>query len=126
MTLHHHALPRLARALFWLALVVAFVMALLPAPPQVLANDKSQHMLAFVVLTALMGIGWPRLAAWRIALPMAVVGALIEIAQWAFPMLHRDPDIADWYADMVAVGVVLLIITLIRAGLHARGANPAE
>jgi VanZ family protein len=126
MTLHHHGVPRLARALFLLALITAFVMALLPAPPQVMANDKSQHMLAFVVLTALMGIGWPRLALWRIALPMALVGALIEIAQWAFPALHRDADIADWYADMIAVGVVLLVIALIRAGLRARSPKPAE
>lgn len=126
MSSNHQALPTMARILFWLALIFAFVMALLPAPPQVLADDKSQHMLAFVVLTALIGIGWPRLPIWRIVAIMAFFGAAIEVAQGAFPALNRDADIADWYADMAAVIGVLVVLALVRAGLRRRGPEPAE
>ena len=66
-----------ARILFWAALLFAFVMATLPQPPLVVAtSDKVQHMLAFAALTLLMGLGWPRLALWRILVAMALIPRL--------------------------------------------------
>ena len=117
-----------ARLLFWAALVGAFVMALLPQPPVLPGEptDKVQHMLAFGTLTMLMGVGWPRLALWRIALVMAALGALIEAAQWTFPELNRIAELQDWYADMIAVGAILLALALARAGLRDRSPEPAE
>lgn len=122
---HHRPLARIVRLLFWLALVTAFVMATLPAPPTLLSNDKSQHMLAFAVLTLLLGLGWPRLALWRIAVQMGVFGALIEVVQM-IPELGRDADIADWRADMYAVIAVLLLVGLLRSGTRGRNPEPAE
>lgn len=123
---HHRPLARIVRLLFWLALVFAFVMATLPAPPQVLADDKSQHMLAFGVLTALMGLGWPGFALWRIAVVMGVFGALIELVQLMIPQLGREADIADWRADMYAVFAVLLVLGLLRSGRRRRDPEPAK
>lgn len=121
---HHRPLARTVRLLFWLSLVAAFVMATLPAPPTLIENDKSQHMLAFGVMTLLLGLGWPRLALWRIAALMAVFGALIEVVQM-IPELGRDADIADWRADMIAVFAVLLPLALLRSGLRNRSPEPA-
>jgi VanZ family protein len=117
-----------ARILFFAALVFALVMSLLPKPPVLPGDptDKVQHMLAFGTLTLLMGIGWPTRALWRIAIDMAVLGALIEVAQWVFPRLNRVADTRDWYADMIAAGAMLLLLALIRAGLRARSPEPAE
>jgi hypothetical protein len=115
-----------ARILFWAALLFAFVMATLPQPPLVVAtSDKVQHMLAFAALTLLMGLGWPRLALWRILVTMALIGALIEVVQ-TIPELHRDADVADWWADMGAVAAILLPLALVRAGRRRRDPAPAE
>lgn len=126
MIFHDQALPKLARASFWAALLFAFVMAVMPVPPvTVEANDKVQHMLAFATLTLLMGVGWPRLPLWRILVTMGLFGALIEVVQM-IPELHRDAELADWWADMLAVSAVLLPIALLRSGLRRRNPEPAE
>ncbi len=105
--------PRLeltARALFWAALVFAFVMAVLPQPPQlpVETTDKVQHITAFAVLTLLLTLGYRRLEAFRIVIAMGLFGAFIEIVQ-LIPELNRTADIADWLADMAAVVVMLTL-----------------
>jgi hypothetical protein len=46
-------------------------------------------------------------------LALAAVGALIEIVQ-AISVLHRDCDIYDWYADVAAIVLGLVIATAIR------------
>lgn len=101
-------MTKLARTLFWAALVFAFVMAILPQPPQLPGEptDKFQHMLAFGTLTLLLTAGYPRLALWRVVLVMAAFGAAIEVVQ-LIPALNRTGDVADWWADMGAVAVVL-------------------
>ncbi|ODP38070.1 VanZ family protein [Sphingomonas turrisvirgatae] len=117
-----------ARILFWAALLFALVMSLLPQPPvlPMQPTDKVQHMLAFGTLTLLLSIGWPRLAWWSTAIVMGIFGALIEAAQWALPTLNRVADVQDWYADMIAVGAVLLVLGLIRSGRNRRDPEPAE
>lgn len=117
-----------ARILFVAALIFAVVMSLLPHPPVLPGEptDKVQHMLAFGTLTLLMGIGWPRLPLWSVAIVMAALGALIEVVQWSFPTLNRVAEVQDWYADMIAAGAMLLIVALIRPGLRGRSPEPAE
>ena len=101
---------RLFAAAFWIALLFALVMALLPKPPQLPGNptDKVQHILAFATLTVLASAAYPRLRWWRILLGLAAFGALIEICQ-AIPMLHRGASLADWIADCAAVAAVLAL-----------------
>ena len=100
-----------ARAIFWAAVAFAFVMAILPHPPQVPGepNDKIQHITAFATLSLLASIAYPRAGLLRLLGSLSAFGALIEFVQ-AIPALHRDSDVLDWIADTVAVIVVLLLV----------------
>ncbi|MEP7221482.1 MAG: hypothetical protein ABI673_02315 [Novosphingobium sp.] len=106
---------RIAAAAFWLALVFAVTMALLPHPPELAADkfgDKFHHMLAFSVLAGLAATAFPRTPPWRMVEHLSFLGAMIEVAQ-AIPALHRDCDIRDWVADTVAV----IVVTALAHGL---------
>jgi hypothetical protein len=100
---------------FWSALLIAFILALLPKPPHFPGepSDKVQHIFAFTVLAALGRAAYPGEAALKLAVGLSAFGALIEIFQ-GIPVLHRDPEILDWIADTGAVLVVLAIAGLIR------------
>lgn len=106
---------RLLPFAFWAALLFAFVMAVLPKPPQLPGqpSDKIQHILAFAVLAALAAAAYPRARLIRILLLLSAFGALIELVQ-TVPALHRDGDWIDWVADTVAAAVVLLLAGLVR------------
>lgn len=106
---------RLARTLFWAAALFAFVMAVLPHPPQVPGepNDKIQHMLAFTTLALLGSWAFAKTAPWKLLLWLSLFGAAIEGVQ-GIPALHRDSELLDWVADTAAVVVVLLLIALVR------------
>ena len=108
-------------ALFWAALSFAFVMAVLPHPPELPGDpsDKVQHIMAFTALTALALAAFPRTSPVRIGLWLAAFGALIEFVQM-IPALYRDASVLDWLADCAAVLVILLIGTPIRRYLLAR------
>jgi VanZ family protein len=105
----------LIRIAFWLALIFAVTMALLPKPPEVMGDvgDKYQHMLAFACLTVLASFGYPHARPLRIAERLSFVGALIEVLQ-SIPVLQRDCQIMDWVADTGAILVTLVVITLVR------------
>jgi len=113
---------RSLRALFWLALVFAVTMALLPHPPELLidsAGDKVEHMLAFSVLALLGSVAFPQISLARLGERLSFLGALVEVFQ-SIPALHRDCDVRDWLADTLAIIVILLIVNALRA-LRLRG-----
>ena len=104
------------RVLFWLALVFAVVMAVLPSPPHLPIDrfgDKFAHMLAFGTLSGLAAFGFSPEVRWRVAERLSFVGALIEVVQ-GIPALHRDSDIRDWIADTLAIIVVMAIAALLQ------------
>lgn len=109
---------RIVRGVFFAAAAFALVMALLPKPPSLPLSpgDKVLHMLAFATLGALAAIGWHKAPVLWLFGGLAAFGGFIEIAQ-AIPMLHRDAQWSDWFADMAAG---LLALTLVRAVLPAR------
>lgn len=94
--------------LFWLALCLTLVMALVPRPPvgALGLNDKLQHMAAFAVLSLLAWLAFPRQRLRVLFLALAAIGGLIEILQM-IPALHRDADVKDWIADCLAIAAVL-------------------
>lgn len=105
-------LIRVARLIFLATLIGVLYFAWMPAPPTLLKSDKSQHMLAFAVLTILFHMAWPRWN-WRASLLwFGLLGALIEVVQ-AIPALHRDCDIKDWFADMAAVLGALAVVAVV-------------
>jgi VanZ family protein len=108
------------RAAFWAALCFAFVMAVLPHPPEVPGepNDKVQHIIAFATLAALGSFAYPRIALLRLLAGLSLFGAFIEVVQ-AIPALQRDSDIWDWVADTAAVAAVLALVWLWRRAARA-------
>lgn len=124
-----HQNPRFLRAvrlLFWLALVFAVVMAVLPMPPKLAIDsygDKFAHMLAFSVLTGLAALGFPAAPRWRMAERLSFLGALIEVTQ-SIPALYRDCDIRDWIADTLSIVVVMAVMRTILP--RQRGAETAS
>ncbi len=95
-----------------LSLLVAAVIAVLtltpiPAPPlgPVENSDKVYHVLAFAGLAfpvAFLRPGWM-----LVALPIqAAFGGLIEIIQ---PFVGRDCSLADWIADLIGLGLGVVI-----------------
>ena len=109
-----------ARAAFWTAASFAFVMAVLPHPPEVPGepNDKVQHIIAFATLAALGTFAYPRITLVRLLAGLSLFGAFIEVVQ-AIPALHRDCDIWDWVADTIAVAVVLGLVWWRRSAASA-------
>lgn len=106
---------RAAIVLFWLALVGATTLAILPQPPRLPTDDfgdKFNHMLAFATMAGLAALAWPRAPRLRVIERLSFLGAMIEVVQ-SIPGLHRDCDIRDWIADTVAVVVVMAIAALI-------------
>lgn len=97
---------RVFRVIFWVALATTLFFAWYPKPPMLLSSDKSQHELAFAVLAVGWTLAWPQARWWVVALALAGLGGLIEIVQM-IPVLHRDADINDWYADVAAILLAL-------------------
>ena len=97
--------------IFWTAACFAFVMAILPHPPEVPGepSDKVQHITAFATLAALGSFAYPATGLLQLLVRLSLFGALIEVVQ-AIPALHRDSDVLDWIADTAAVTVVLLVV----------------
>jgi VanZ family protein len=111
------------RLLFWAAALFAFVMAVLPHPPELPGepSDKIQHAAAFATLGVLGAWAYAGAALLQLLAGLSLFGAFIEVVQ-AIPALHRDSDIKDWIADTLAAGLVLLLIRWkrLRRGREAR------
>ena len=105
-----HRLP-IPRLLFWAAASFAFVMAVLPQPPEVpgAPSDKVQHIAAFATLGLLGAWAYARTSWLKLAALLSLFGAVIELVQ-AIPALHRDSDVIDWIADTIAAGAALLLV----------------
>ena len=103
------------RTIFWIALAVSLAAALNPKPPHFegAPGDKVQHIIAFLVLTAMALAAYPQAKRWAQALALSGFGALIEFLQM-IPALHRSSELMDWVADSGAVLVVILLSAMLR------------
>jgi hypothetical protein len=103
--------------LFWLAVIGATVLSLMPAPPLpdpwFSAADKVEHAVAYAVLF-LLG----RQAAYRhrpLALALVALGAAIEVAQGTLTAT-RTAEWLDFVADALGIAFGYLIAMLIEGG----------
>jgi VanZ family protein len=103
----------LTRILFWSAAAFAFVMAVIPRPPELPGHpsDKLQHIVAFLVLAILGEWAYPHIRKRYLLLGLAAFGAIIEVVQ-GLPFVGRDRDPLDWIADMGAAFTVFAIVAL--------------
>lgn len=98
--------PALSRACFIVALIVIFIMAMIPLPEVLNAfsfQDKLEHCAAFLVLMLLGWRSWPG-SPGTIAGGLLLYGVLIELAQHFFT-LNRVGDPWDVVAD--ASGLII-------------------
>jgi VanZ family protein len=95
------------RLLLGLALVVATLFALNPAPaglPGIPFADKVAHLATYLVLAALVDAGWPQTGfTWRKWLLLLVYGLAIELVQSTIP--SRDFSLADLAANLAGVAL---------------------
>lgn len=77
--------------------------------------DKWLHGVAFATIALLTAFAFPRIAPWRLLLPLIVLGALTELAQFT-PGLSREPSWLDFAANVIAIVATLLVVALIRHG----------
>jgi VanZ family protein len=103
--------PRLWLSVGWLAVAMAIVVCLMPSdrlpqPPSL--NDKSEHILCYLLLSCWFAGIYPRGRYWLIALGLAVMGVLIEFAQGA---MHygRQADPYDVVANCTGILIGLLL-----------------
>ena len=112
------------RTIFWIAIVLSFLAAINPQPPQLPGqpNDKVQHIMAFLMLGALAFFAFPRVGPIILLAWLSAFGAFIEFVQM-IPALHRDGDILDWIADTAASAFTLMTLHLFReaSGRRADG-----
>ena len=96
-------MERRLKLVLFLAAAFAFIMAVLPHPPRLPGDpsDKVMHVLAFLALGTLAAVAFPRPTILWLTVALALYGAAIELIQ-AIPALHRDSEIADLAADVIA------------------------
>ena len=94
---------RLAIAVFWIAVAVTFVCAVVPAERLHLGDrDKVEHVLAFFSLTVLGTLAYPRRALATTGMKLLAFGVMIEIVQ-SLPLISREADLWDLFADGMAI-----------------------
>jgi VanZ family protein len=103
--------PRLWLGLGWLAVALTIVVCLvpndrLPQPPDL--SDKSEHVIAYLLLSVWFGGIYERGRYWAIAAGLLVFGILIEIAQGAMG-LGRSADVHDVIADSIGIVAGLML-----------------
>jgi VanZ family protein len=100
MTLYRN----LRLATFWVVMLFTYVSAMLPGDmaPTLGSTDKVDHISAFLTLSLLARLAYPRRSLWLTGLALSFFGAFIEFSQ-AIPFIHRDADVMDWAADTAAI-----------------------
>ena len=108
---------RLWLSLWWLAVVLVFVVCLVPAPDLPMTppgSDKVEHFLAYFLLAAgAVQLYQGRRVLWRVAIGLVVLGIVIEFAQGALTAT-RSMDPWDAVADAfgVAMGFTIALTPL--------------
>ncbi|MBE0485845.1 VanZ family protein [Marinobacter sp.] len=99
--------------LLWRAVLVASIAAILylattsssyPIPSA--ANDKVNHIIAFIELTIVTRLAWPRLSAYWYVPALLSFGFALEVVQAQLP--YRNFSMADVLADAFGIAIGML------------------
>jgi VanZ family protein len=107
-------MPKLARPVFYAAVVATLFLALGPSSlSPVVINDKVEHFVGFLLLMTLgiYAFGTHRML--RLALALAGFGAAIELLQM-LPIVGRDGEVLDFVADSLGVLTAMAIVSALR------------
>jgi len=102
------------KVLFWLALGVSYVAAILPqdiAPTIGSLSDKAHHVFAFIVLGLLLRLAYP-LKYWQGLLILVGYGIFIELSQYFTP--NRMAEVKDVLADLLGSFIGLKLYSYIK------------
>lgn len=102
------------KVLFWLALVVSYIFAVLPseiAPSIPGVSDKVNHIVAFVVLAILLRLGY-RIHFGYALMILVAYGVFIEFSQ--LYAVNRTADYQDVIADTIGTFIGLMLYKYIQ------------
>ncbi|MGC8120398.1 VanZ family protein [Marinobacter sp. VGCF2001] len=85
-------------------LYLAFTSNSYPIPAS--ANDKINHLIAFLELTLVCRLAWPRLSPLWFVPALLGFGLMLELVQANLP--YREFSLADLGADAIGIGLGLL------------------
>lgn len=92
----------------------------IPAP----ANDKVNHIIAFIELTIVTRLAWPRLSAYWYVPALLGFGFALEAVQATLP--YRHFSMADVLADAIGIAIGLLPWPGMRAARQSALRNSPE
>ena len=102
------------KILFFLALLVSYVAAILPpdlAPHVESLSDKAHHVLAFVVLGLLFRLAYP-INYWKALILLLLFGGFIEFSQYFVE--GRCAESKDMLADLIGSFIGLKLTKYLR------------
>ena len=109
----HFNLLLIFRVLFWLALIISYIFAVVPqdiAPTIGSLSDKNIHFIAFAVLTLLLRFAYS--VTWlQTFLLLFIYAVFIEFSQLFTP--NRSAELLDIVADIIGIGIGLLFYPFI-------------
>ncbi|MCF6244719.1 MAG: VanZ family protein [Sulfurovum sp.] len=102
------------KILFWLAIIISYIFAVLPAdvaPSIPELSDKAQHVFAFVVLGLFLRLGY-NINYWYALIVLVAYGVFIEFSQLF--SINRFADINDVLADTIGTFIGLKLYKYLR------------
>jgi hypothetical protein len=104
----------LARVGAWLAVLTIIVLSVVPGDlrPQVLANDRQEHFLAYFITGSLLAVGYPRWiqVLWS-GILLAICAGSLEFVQLWIP--GRDASVGDFEAGAIGAWIGLLAVLVV-------------
>ena len=102
-------LSKLHQVALWCAIIAIFYLATTSADHTVQStfNDKFNHLIAFIVLSLLAHLAYPKVRRFKWATTLFFYGLLIEAVQYFLP--HREFSLLDLATDSAGIITYLII-----------------
>lgn len=98
------------RVVLLVAMAAVLYLALSPQQPVSLGYDKANHVVAFVVLGTLAQLGFPRVGAIGVLIPLFIFGVIIEALQY---QVGRFAGMDDLVANLIGLAISAVVSLVI-------------